>query len=136
MAKPYIHACNSVKKYGGRVEDYLPLHELMDSSKAVVADNRHRALSHNTWFITTILDKIFGPFIKNSDGVDVPTRDLGEQHCVEDLGNVPSAQDYLNHMEIQPWMSKDGNNVPPFDAKELFEKVRKLPRNDGEMKFD
>ena len=44
MAHPYHHALSSVKKWGGAVSDYLPLHSWFDQSKAIEADFRHRAL--------------------------------------------------------------------------------------------
>jgi hypothetical protein len=48
VAKPYRHAVSSAKKWGGVPEDYLPVHDLFDSSKAVIADNRHRAFTHHS----------------------------------------------------------------------------------------
>ncbi len=30
MSKPYIHALSSAKKFGGKPEDYLEIHQLMD----------------------------------------------------------------------------------------------------------
>lgn len=51
MSKPMLHAISSAKKKGGVPEDYLPIHQFMDSSKSTFADNRHRALTHNAWFI-------------------------------------------------------------------------------------
>lgn len=59
MAKPWIHAESSARKFGGRPEEYLPIHDFMDSSKAVFPDNRHRALTHNSWFIF-VVEKVFG----------------------------------------------------------------------------
>jgi hypothetical protein len=47
-----------VRRYGGKPEDYLDIHELMDSSKACLASNQHRFLCHNSWFIKTIIPKI------------------------------------------------------------------------------
>jgi hypothetical protein len=47
MAHPYHHALSSVKKCGGAVSDYLPLHTWFDQSKAIAADFRHRALRHH-----------------------------------------------------------------------------------------
>ncbi len=127
MAKPYVHAQSSAEKFGGKPEDYIAIHDFMDSSKAAMPDNRHRALTHHTWFITVVLDRVFGPAIKNSDGKMIPTRDIGEQHVAEDYGDkfIPSAQDYLQFMEAKPWMSNAGGYPPsadnieqPFGAKE------------------
>jgi lipopolysaccharide biosynthesis regulator YciM len=47
MGHPYHHALSSVKKWGGTADDYLPLHQWFDESKAISADFRHRALRHH-----------------------------------------------------------------------------------------
>ena len=47
MAHPYHHALASVKKWGGEVSDYLPLHHWFDQSKSIAGDFRHRALRHH-----------------------------------------------------------------------------------------
>ncbi len=41
MGHCYHHALSSVKKWGGVAEDYLPLHQWFDESKAITADFRH-----------------------------------------------------------------------------------------------
>lgn len=112
--KPYIHALSSAKKHGGEAADYLDIHNLMDSSKAAMADNRHRALTHNAWFIGTILEKIFGVVRYNSAGKAYSVRDIGEEHVLEDNRGkfIPCAQDYLQEMEMKPWM-QNGAGVPP-----------------------
>lgn len=108
MSKPYVHARSSARKYGGVPEDYLEIHDFMDSSKAHVADVRHRALLHNSFGIF-IAEKVFGHNITNSEGKLVSVRDIAEQHVLEDLGTIPSVQDFLSQMKIQPWM---GGRVP------------------------
>jgi hypothetical protein len=113
MAKPYIHAKSSAKRWGGTWKDYIDIHNLMDSSKSTFADNRHRALTHNSWFLF-ILEKIYGVTITNSDGVEVSVRDIGEQHILEDFGMkfIPTPQDYLQHMSYEDWM-QNGKGSPP-----------------------
>jgi hypothetical protein len=116
MSKPFIHAISSAKKFGGKWEDYMEIHELMDSSKGAIADGRHRALTHNSWFISVILPKIFGEtFRRKSDGGIVSTRDIAEQHILEDYRNkfIPSAQDFLQFMEYEPWMENGRKSNPP-----------------------
>jgi hypothetical protein len=71
MAKAVFHAQSSVRRYGGKIEDYLDIHVLMDASKSVIADNRHRILTHQNWFISQILPKIFGNYMV------VPTTNAG-----------------------------------------------------------
>lgn len=119
MAKPWIHARSSARKFGGKPEDYLEIHQLMDSSKGAMPDNRHRALTHNSWFLSTILERIFGVNIKNSDGRDVSVRDIGEQHILEDFGNrfIPTASDYLEEMEYKSWMNSDKASSPSSHKK-------------------
>jgi hypothetical protein len=122
LAKPLIHAKSSARKFGGTPEDYIEIHNLMDSSKAAIADNRHRALTHNSWFIGTVLEKIFGVSITNSDGRQVSVRDIGEQHVLEDFGMkyIPTAQDYLQEIEFKDWMN-NGMGTFPESARKLRE---------------
>jgi hypothetical protein len=101
--KPYIHAKNSVKQFGGKIEDYLPIHDFMDSSKSSHASMRHRLIFHSAFGIY-IVEKVFGTTITNSDGKVVSVRDVGEQHTIEDLGYIPSADDWLKNVKIQSWM--------------------------------
>lgn len=101
--KPYRHARNSVKKYGGTVEDYLPIHDFIDSSKAAMPDVRHRAILHSAFGIF-LVEKVFGVYFTNSAGKTVQTRDVAEEHVIEDLGHIPTLEKYLNHMELAQWM--------------------------------
>ena len=114
MAKPWIHAQSSAKRWGGEPEDYIEIHNLMDSSKAAMGDPRHRALTHNTWFVGHILEKIFGVTITNSKGRVISVRDIGEQHCLEDYSGrfIPTAQDFLQNMECERWMVNGRGDVP------------------------
>lgn len=110
---PYIHAELSAKRYGGIAEDYLDIHELMDSSKATFPNNLHRVLTHNSWFTVTILPKVFGHVRTNSDGRRYNVKDVGEYHILEDfkMRFIPSVQDYLENMVLQPWMN-NGMGTP------------------------
>lgn len=101
-----------------------------DSSKGTIADSRHRALTHNAWFLSVVLERCFGVTITNSDGMTVSVRDIGEQHVLEDyrMRFIPSAQDYLQEMEVKEWMVA-GKGEPPPSAKRLekpsIKKIRK-----------
>jgi hypothetical protein len=114
MSKPWIHAESSARRFGGKPEDYIEIHNLLDSSKAAMCDNRHRVLTHNAWFIGTILERIFGVTITNSENKKISVRDVGEQHVSEDFGNkfIPSVQDYLVGLPLEPWM-RNGEGLPP-----------------------
>ena len=79
MAKPFIHSKSSVKKFGGHENDYLEIHNLLDSSKSIVADNRHRVFTHNSWFVSVIIERIYGITITNSEGKEVSTREIADR---------------------------------------------------------
>lgn len=104
MGKPIEHAENSVKKYGGKISDYLAIHEFLDSSQSAVPDLRHRMLTHNAWFITTVMPQIFGSYITNADGKNIAIQSICEDHVFEDLERYPSAQDWANEIQWKDWM--------------------------------
>lgn len=110
---PYIHAELSAKRYGGVPDDYLDIHELLDSSKGAFPNNGHRAITHNSWFLVTILPKVFGHQRVNSDGKKYNVKDVGEYHVLEDfkMRFIPSVQDWLENLTILPWMS-GGSGTP------------------------
>ena len=102
--KPHLHANISAKQHGGKPEDYVAIHEFIDHSKAAVADVRHRAMLHSAWGIY-VVSQVFGNVITNSDGKTVSTRDIAEEHVIQDLGFIPTMEDWLKTMPIEPWMS-------------------------------
>lgn len=105
MAHPYHHSLSSVRKWGGKVEDYLAIHNWFDASKQIIADFRHRALRHHAEGIF-LAEAIFGPTITLSSGRVIPTRWVGEQHVVEDLGSIPSFADWVRCIRPEPWMGR------------------------------
>lgn len=115
--KPHLHSRNSVTRWGGKVEDYQKIHDFIDSSKAHFADMRHRALLHSSFGIF-LCEQVFGITFRNSDGKEVSVRDVAEKHVIEDLGRIPSVQDYLQNMVLQPWMGG------------LEKKIRKIKKGD------
>jgi hypothetical protein len=130
MANPLIHSKSSVKRWGGKVEDYIAIHELIDSPKATMNNNSSRALTHNTWFAYTIIPKIFGYNIVNSDGRSVDTVDVAMLHIAEDfrMKFVPTPQDYLKHMVVQAWFNNGVKDIENPEAtkvaEEFLEKLR------------
>lgn len=101
--KPLIHSKNSAKKHGGKWEDYIEIHNFMDSSKSAYAGMQHRAIFHSSFGIF-IVEKTFGITVKNSSGKLVSVRDLAEDHVIEDLGFIPSLDNWLSNIEHQDWM--------------------------------
>lgn len=109
---------SSARRFGGKPEDYIEIHNFMDSSKGAIADSRHRALTHTSWFLSTVLERVFGVTFTNSAGREISTRDIGEQHVLEDYGNkfIPTPQDFLQETEMKEWMVS-GKGAPPSSAR-------------------
>ena len=106
MTHPVFHAKMSVKKWGGEVKDYLPIHEWLDETKIAFCDFRHRALRHHSLGVFEA-EKVFGVSIVNSAGREVPTRYVAEQHIKEDCGGiVPTVADWLSRIPAETWMSR------------------------------
>jgi len=103
MAHPLEHTKSSARRFGGLPDDYLSIHNWFDESKAIMADVRHRALRHHSEGVF-LAERIFGVAIRNSEGKDVPVRYIGEQHVREDLGRIPSFQDWAMEIRMQSWM--------------------------------
>ena len=98
MAHPILHAKSSAKKFGGKWEDYIHLHEWMDETKGWFGDSLHRMFRHHSEGIFEMQQR-FGSEFLNSDG----KRYVGEQHVQEDCnGYIPSAKEWVNNL-----MSKD-----------------------------
>ena len=114
MATPHIHSKNSAKKFGGKPEDYHDIHQLMDSSKASFSDARHRSITHNIWFCVMIIPRIFGEERTNSDGKTYSPKDVAEMHCLEDMGMIPTVQDFLENMKLTDWMKGDSTTEKPI----------------------
>jgi hypothetical protein len=95
-------------------------------------NNSSRLLTHNTWFAYTIIPKIFGYNIINSDGKSVDTVDIAMLHIAEDfrMKFVPTPQDYLKHLEVQPWMN---NGVKELDNEDGKEEIKNLQKRLSEV---
>jgi len=106
MSHPYHHAVSSTKKWGGKPEDYVPIHSWFDESKSHLADVRHRALRHHSQGIFEA-ERVFGVTITNSAGKVVPVRAIGEQHVTEDCGTIPTLHDWLKNIQLQDWMHRE-----------------------------
>jgi hypothetical protein len=105
MAHVWHHAVASAKRFGGKPDDYLKIHQFLDETKELVPDFRHRALRHHTLGIFECEER-FGVTITNSDGKQVPVRPVAEWHIREDCnGRIPTPQDWLKNLPVEPWMN-------------------------------
>jgi hypothetical protein len=110
-----IHSQISVRKRGGVIDDYLKIHDLMDSTKELCSDNRHRIL-HTMWGIKRVIVPIFGHTISNSDNKVVNVKDLCEQdHILPDYLNrfIPTLSDFVNCI--------DNSGASQYNFKEFAE---------------
>ena len=101
---------SSVKYFGGEEDDYLKIHQWFDESKTHYADIRHRALRHHTQGIAEC-EKLFGVYIYNSDGKKVIVKSIAEQHIREDLGFIPTIQDWFGKIKPELWMASTNRNT-------------------------
>lgn len=98
-----IHSQISVRKRGGKIEDYLPIHDFIDSTKELCSDNRHRIL-HTMWGIKRVIVPIFGHTIMNSDNKLINVKDLCEQdHILPDYQNrfIPTLSDFVKCIDTK-----------------------------------
>ena len=97
---PYEHAILSVRDFGGIPEDYLEIHEFLDSTKAHVPNWRHRMILHNSWGML-LVEKICGPMVINYDDKIVSTREIARRHIEQDLGGpVPTLENWFKHVKF------------------------------------
>ena len=103
---PHHHSMTSVKIWGGKVDDYVAIHDWFDATKEVFADARHRALRHHSQGIFEC-ERVFGRTITNSEGRVVPVRYIGEQHVKEDCGGrIPTVEDWFKNIKMEMWMNR------------------------------
>lgn len=117
--KPFIHAKISARRFGGEPQDYMQIHEWFDHTKSVMADVRHRALLHNAFGIY-LCEQVFGSTFVNSAGKTISTRDIGEQHVIDDMGEIPSMEKWFGSMPISDWMTGiEGRKNKPIEERNL-----------------
>ena len=90
------HCKSSVRKWGGQLSDYQPIHDWFDETKAWIGHSKHRMFRHHSEGIFEC-EKIFGMSFVNSDGKTVYTRYVAEQHVKEDCnGYIPTAKEWVD----------------------------------------
>jgi hypothetical protein len=102
MSKPPLtvdeQCAESVRHFGGDPEDYRGLHEFIDSIMGEVEGAW--GITHST-FGLGLAEQYFGYTIGPRC---VPTRTVAEKHILAEYYAIPSAQDWLMAVPIQPWM--------------------------------
>ena len=95
---PSQHAQGSVRRFGGDAKTYLPVHAFLESSRLHLPDARHRVLLHTTLGVQTV-EEVFGLELEG-----IPTRLIAEAHIEADLGFVPTVEEALDALPLEPWL--------------------------------
>lgn len=95
--KPLQHAQISAKTHGGRWQDYIEIHNFLDSSKSACAHFKHRFLLHHREGIELGV-KIFGEVLTNGENRAVEIRRLLTDHLIEDVGRVVGVEDWARDL--------------------------------------
>lgn len=105
MSHYHYHCVSSANAFGGTPEDYEEVHAWFDRGRTSTNAILHRMLAHHTQGIADAVAH-FGNTITISTGRKVPVSLLGEQHCREDLGFVPTLDHYIELLTVPRWASK------------------------------
>lgn len=137
---PYKHAEISVNKWGGVIDDYYAIHKLMDGTKEVCSDNRHR-IFHTHWGINRVIIPLVGDTITNTDGKIVVIKDLCEfDHILPDYKNrfIPTLSDFVECLDadlIPDWKNKIEKIHQRYKGNKELEALLLSPLiNTGQMK--
>ena len=110
MATYIHHAESSARKFGGLKEDYLEIHRWIDAPKEHHWHFVSRIFRHSTLAIADA-EAIFGLTITNSNGKQVLTRLVVEQHLMEDFGFIPTPEKWLQSVKPEPWMTRGAEKL-------------------------
>ena len=106
-----MHCRISQRRWGGKMDDYLAIHDFIDSTKSLCSDGRHRIL-HTLWGINNVIVPIFGHTLINSDGKEINIKDMCERdHLLVDYNKrfIPTLGDFVEAIET--------SNIPNFAAR-------------------
>lgn len=95
--KPLQHAQISQKSYGGNWNDYIEVHDFLDSSKATCAHFKHRFLLHHQEGIE-LGARIFGETLFNSENREISVREILTDHLIEDIGRLVSVDTWARDL--------------------------------------
>jgi hypothetical protein len=99
-----LHSYLSAISFGGLWSDYLPVHQLLNATREVLADERYLRILHNAWGITMLMRILGTTYVRPSDGVSLSLRPILELHITKDVGHIPTLQECVEGIAIAPWM--------------------------------
>jgi len=113
----YDQAERSAWVWGGKPDDYLPIHLFLDSTRAYLPDNRHRRLLHTSWGIW-MAEQVFGPRLPRTDDWSLPTGAIAREHVRRDLGRIPSLTEATAGLRLEAWMCRRAKPLSILSEKE------------------
>ncbi len=111
------HSQQSAAAFGGIWSDYLHVHQTLNSSREVLADRRHQRMLHNAWGVTLLLRLLGDTFTRASDGITVSLRPVLEEHIRRDLGHMPTLDESVADIAIEPWMYRGARALSIVDGR-------------------
>jgi hypothetical protein len=73
-----------------------------------------------------LTERVFGATITNSVGKQICVREIVIDHVIQDLGFIPTMEQYLKHMSLEGWMSGSDKKNPLAEKKKQVS-IKKLP---------
>lgn len=95
----------SVRYFGGQPEDYMKLHQFMDTCEGLVPGAE--GITHST-FGLGLAELALGWVVGTRE---VPTRTVAEKHILAQFGSIPTAQDWLSSIPVRPWMYNQASQL-------------------------
>lgn len=99
--KPFLHARISAHDHGGSWQDYQPIHDFFDASKAALPDMRHRMMLHSDLGCALAV-QVFGPTRTRRDGGTIDVAAIAADHQRDDLGRTVPLAEWLTYVEKPP----------------------------------
>jgi hypothetical protein len=99
------HIARDTTRWGGKPDDYRPIHEWFQNPHRCLGHEGLRALRYHSQGIFTA-EEVFGVVITNADSWVVPVRLIAEEHVKAEIGRIPTAYDWLSLIQAEPWMRR------------------------------
>lgn len=109
--RPYQHAVSSAVIFGGQWNDYVSIHEFIDSTKVACSDIRHRMILHSVDLGGALARMAF----PHCDQVD----QIVSQHVFEDVGESRTLSSWLEHCQRSS-LPRIYPGALPFDPERII----------------
>lgn len=130
------HSENSAKEFGGEPEDYYTIHQFIDSASDHYPEFGSLAILHSSYGVT-IVEKVFGRYLTlDRDKLPrlISVKEVALKHIRDELGCVPSVQDWVSSIQSEPWSKKvEPKTVTSSKPKKTSSKKPKSPLSSEEL---